>query len=42
MNGLFMCGEDSSVGYTLKAQQREFDLKTQVYGGGGDGMVACA
>lgn len=33
MNDLFVCGEDSSVGYILKAQQCEFDLQTQVYGG---------
>lgn len=34
MNDLFVCGEDRSVGYTLKAQQSEFDLQTKVYGGG--------
>lgn len=34
MNDLFMCGEDSSLGYTLKAQQLEFDLQIQVYGRG--------
>lgn len=34
MNDLFVCGEDRSVGYTLKAQQSEFDLQTKVYRGG--------